>query len=565
MVTCPPPGWMNRRFPAFSLGQRAGAVPTLSQPAPSPPQQRPPTPPGLSAGDNPLPGAEVHAAPDGPCRDARRLTAFARLRVVPLWLVLSLVQGGTAVAAPPAARDVGHNRVLLLAPGIVTHAGRANLRLHPPRKTGERLLESVEPWENATLNWFSVLREGDRYRLWYECYDVAGWPTADDTSFCYAESRDGVHWTRPRLGLTEYQGSRENNILFRQLGTDSHRSRVHGTCVFLDPAAPPEERYKGVSQGQFRGRGERPYYIAGMTSPDGLTWHRLPEPIGDDFADSQYSGFRDPASGRYWLYGRAAGRGGRAVGRAASDRFARFDSLARDVCLQAGPTQPPGQDHYNPACQLCPTVPGLVLAFPSLFRHQPDTLDIRLAVANLTGEFDWPDRDTPFLPLGEPGSWDGGSLYFGNGGCLPLGDGQDWSFYYSASRLRHAGVELENLADPANRRVLTRAVAPAGRLAGYRAGPEGGEITTQALRSEGRRLRINALVQPGGQVRVALMQPDGGPVAGRSWADCRPLTGDVRDLTVAWDSGDEVAGSTGVVVHLELVDATVFGLQFVGD
>lgn len=497
---------------------------------------------------------------------ARRLRLTGSL-VSPLLLWVWFVAGGLApvCAAPPSVREAGLDPVLLVMPGVVTHAERATLKLHPPRKTGQRLLESSEPWENATLNWFSVLRDGDRYRLWYECYDVAGWPTPDDTSFCYAESRDGIHWKRPRLGLTEYQGSTDNNILFRQVGGGTHRSRVHGTCVFLDPAAPPEERYKAVSQGQFRGRGDRPYYIAGMTSPDGLSWRRLPEPIGDDFADSQYSGFRDPATGRYWLYGRASGRGGRAVGRAASEHFARFDSLARDVCLQAGPTQPAGQDHYNPACQPCPAVPGLVLAFPSLFQHQADTLDIRLAVATTEGDFAWPDRETPFIPLGPPGEWDGGSLYFGNGGCVPLGAGEEWAFYYSASRLRHAGVELENLANPANRRVITRAVAPAGRLAGYHAGPGGGELTTLPLRSQGRRLQINAVVQPGGQVRVALRRPDGSAIAGRTWADCQPLTGDARDIPVVWNSGDDIPRSEGVTVHIELVDAAVYGLQFQRD
>ena len=30
---------------------------------------------------------------------------------------------------------------------------------------------------------------------------------------CYAESRDGVHWERPALGLIEYNGSTANNLV----------------------------------------------------------------------------------------------------------------------------------------------------------------------------------------------------------------------------------------------------------------------------------------------------------------------------------------------------------------
>jgi hypothetical protein len=33
---------------------------------------------------------------------------------------------------------------------------------------------------------------------------------------CYAESRDGITWTKPKLGLFEFEGSMENNIIARR-------------------------------------------------------------------------------------------------------------------------------------------------------------------------------------------------------------------------------------------------------------------------------------------------------------------------------------------------------------
>ena len=30
---------------------------------------------------------------------------------------------------------------------------------------------------------------------------------------CYAESRDGIHWTKPELGQHEFNGSKRNNII----------------------------------------------------------------------------------------------------------------------------------------------------------------------------------------------------------------------------------------------------------------------------------------------------------------------------------------------------------------
>ncbi|MCA9429395.1 MAG: hypothetical protein KC940_02690, partial [Candidatus Omnitrophica bacterium] len=95
-----------------------------------------------------------------------------------------------------------------------------SLKVHPAYKTGEKNLQREKPWESATLNWFTVMQDQGKYRMWYECYDIEGWPTGDDTSFCYAESQDGVVWTRPNLGLFTYQEDTETNILFRLIGPE---------------------------------------------------------------------------------------------------------------------------------------------------------------------------------------------------------------------------------------------------------------------------------------------------------------------------------------------------------
>lgn len=193
-------------------------------------------------------------------------------------LLVVMAISKSVLGADPASgvneslRVIDASKVLFVDEAFSAKMDDVKLMLHPPRKTGERLIESDQPWENAGLNWFSVLKAGETYRMWSECYDVEGWPTPDDTSFCYAESKDGIHWKKPTLGRYSYQGSMDNNIVFRQIGVDKHRSRVHGSCVFLDPSVPPEARYKCVSQGQFYGIGDRPNYVAGMTSPDGLHW-----------------------------------------------------------------------------------------------------------------------------------------------------------------------------------------------------------------------------------------------------------------------------------------------------
>jgi len=44
---------------------------------------------------------------------------------------------------------------------------------------------------------------------------------------CYAESDDGIHWIKPNLGLYEFHGSKNNNIVWDGIGT-------HCFVVFKD-------------------------------------------------------------------------------------------------------------------------------------------------------------------------------------------------------------------------------------------------------------------------------------------------------------------------------------------
>jgi hypothetical protein len=332
--------------------------------------------------------------------------------------------------------------------------------------------------------------------------------------------------------------------------------------VFIDPSAPPDARYKCVSQGQFQGIGDHPHYVAGMTSPDGLNWTRYPEPICPVFADSQYSAFWDETQRQYAIFGRVGGRGGRAIGRSISNRFDSFAPLTESCVLQVDVDDPPECDLYNPACQQYPGSPGLYLMFPSLFRHREDTLDIRLAVSRDGVKWTWPDRETPFIPLGTAGDFDGGSLYMANGSCLLTGD--ELSFYFSGSALKHQEVELPKLSDPKNRRVITRAVAPRDRLVSVTAAAAGGIFQTPPMEFAGDRLVVNAVARPGGRVRVGLLDAQGIPIPGRGVNDCQALTEDNISWTVSWADGPDVASwsLTPIRLRIELHDADVFGFQF---
>jgi hypothetical protein len=124
-------------------------------------------------------------------------------------------------------------------------------------RTTEPLLKADKPWEDFCVNYARVLKIGKSWHMWYNAFDHT-YKTDADVSLCYAVSKDGLHWTKPNLGLVDYAGSKKNNILAK------------GICVpgvFLDESAPPEERFKIIYIQHTQN-----WPTFGGTSPDGIHW-----------------------------------------------------------------------------------------------------------------------------------------------------------------------------------------------------------------------------------------------------------------------------------------------------
>ena len=100
------------------------------------------------------------------------------------------------------------------------------------KHTGNPVMTADKPWEgNAVYIYGTVLpnEDGQGYRMWYHSYD-------GDYRMLYATSNDGIRWTKPNLGLTSFQGSTENNILFH-LTHENHNPQVIHTPWTPTPSA----------------------------------------------------------------------------------------------------------------------------------------------------------------------------------------------------------------------------------------------------------------------------------------------------------------------------------------
>ena len=84
--------------------------------------------------------------------------------------------------------------------------GDAALHLHEPLGK-EVVLMNDKAWEDTSLGYVSVLKDGDLFRMYYRGHHHGSGEDARGEPMCYAESRDGIRWTKPNLGLFSFRGS----------------------------------------------------------------------------------------------------------------------------------------------------------------------------------------------------------------------------------------------------------------------------------------------------------------------------------------------------------------------
>jgi len=175
----------------------------------------------------------------------------------------------------------------------------AEFRLHEPIRR-ECVLTHDKPWEGDGCDFHNIVKDGNLYRMYYLGWWMLEKGKGKDICVCYAESQDGLSWTKPSLGLFEYEGSNDNNII---LTKEYHNSGIDNFMVFIDnnPACPADERYKAVCLFQNTDRPELVSYF----SADGIRFRRGPWVTKDGKFDSLNVAFWDVCAQKYRCYFRS--------------------------------------------------------------------------------------------------------------------------------------------------------------------------------------------------------------------------------------------------------------------
>ncbi|MCB1064843.1 MAG: hypothetical protein KDN20_18230, partial [Verrucomicrobiae bacterium] len=135
--------------------------------------------------------------------------------------------------------------------------------------------EAGDPDSWAVQFYGSVIREGDTFRMWYV---AAGEDRLDKSvprsapwRVAYAESSDGVNWVKPDLGLVEYRGNKNNNLVLVEPAMG-----ILNLKVLRDEAdADASRRYKMGAHVWWPKNDVRLGTLAPYGSADGLRWKLL--------------------------------------------------------------------------------------------------------------------------------------------------------------------------------------------------------------------------------------------------------------------------------------------------
>ena len=458
----------------------------------------------------------------------------------------------------------GDRKQLLVDDHVIAGKHQLAHRLgHPTKMNGGRpVIVDDTTWEDFGVPMVgSVLREDGRFRIWYRAADSG----QDSATYCYAESRDGVRWVKPRLGLVEFDGSRANNIY--QVG------RPQAYCPFVDPnEKDPRHKYKSAV-GAAKGYGTT---TALAYSPDGLRWSYYDQgrPITGRAADTINQVLWDPYARVYRLYTRTdyGTGGGQGEIRGTRDMVNSWTELrsrpgdwtiVREWCLG----RESGRKDYEWTRQIY-SLNGWIyegVQFGLIWSLErpggSEEMDFFLATARRDDPWnlEWVYGDQPFLPRGADGSFD--AKWIQPAPTIVTWNDRHW-IYYVGRPLSHSG--RGNAQAPTGIGVAT---IPLDRFVSLTASGRMGWAVTRPFRVEGRELVVN-LAAPNGELAVEVLDAEGDPIPGFSRVEALVLRQvDELRAAVRWKNRQDLSQLLDRVVKLRfwLRQGSLYAFRIRGD
>ena len=459
--------------------------------------------------------------------------------------------------------DIGSRRELFVDRYLIDQLRGVTLELHHPRHEGI-VVKRDFPWEGRScFGYITVLKDTDRYRMYYRaCPKLVGDGTTGEF-YCYAESKDGITWTKPDLGLYEVMGTKKNNVVLAYTPPCTHN---FAPLIDTRPGVPPSQKYKALGGTSKSG-------LVAFVSPDAIHWKKLrKKPVIIDKGwvfDSQNVAFWSEAEQCYVCYYRRCPEGMRAIARVTSKDFLTWSKPVQMQFGDAG-TRPPEHLYTN---QTHPyfRAPHIYIATAARFMPgrgpltaqqvkklgldsfapwlKQDCSDAVFMTSRGGDRYDRTFMQAFIRPGLGPRNWVSRTTYPA-WGVVPTGP-TEMSLYVH----RHGGQESVHVA-----RFSLRIDGFASVNAPYK----GGQVITKPLTFAGKELEINFSTSAAGSIRVGLLAPDGTPIRGYTASDCPEIIGDEIARVVRWKGGSDLSALAGKPVRLRFVlkDADLYSFRF---
>ena len=489
-------------------------------------------------------------------------------------------------------------QTLLLADDhhILYRSGTQRTITPPKRHSNNPVVSPDKPWEVA-IGWTSIYHnpQTGKYQLWYQSY--CGKNVQDKRYgcvVCYAESDDGIHFTKPNLNLFPFEDHTHTNIVL--IGNGGHSYRYCNAVLVDDHHSDPNKKYKmAYFDWAQTPNGEYPGLNVAF-SPDGIHWTKHTEapllkiaygqgkqevPLSNDperpwavpLSMSDASDvFFDPQRQVYAWYGKMwiDGPDGNmcwkhAMGRTESPDFINW-ATPQLICTPDDNDLPHVEFHTTPVFYH----QGLYLCLNQLLNRAEDggTINIELMLSRDGLNWQRPFRDTFFLKRGNPSNFDSGSIFTN---ATPVILENEMRFYYGAYSAGATGANNDK-----QKSGVGFATLPKDRFAGITPLAKSdlptqqkpleniGQITLKPIHlKQYQSITLNADAS-NGNIQVELLTAEGKRVPNYLKENAVLIQGDSLTHHIQWKSHtlQELNDET-YMIRLYLNNATVYALNLI--
>ena len=462
---------------------------------------------------------------------------------------------------------------LFLDNQMVEMSPSVSRRLHPAEK--HLLNPIIRPdrwWEgNQMLPYSTMYDEEDKlFKMWLRGGSDSKKRYVDNHAayMMYLTSTDGINWEKPELGVVDFAGRRDHNVIFTGDETTNPNQKPQGkkamiVSVVKHPHPKDEsEKFVGLAL-RMRVHGARI-----CRSPDGIHWSCEETPFwqtpvdlagwGDDYLLQM---LYDKAKQRWVVYRRIIPEEGERMVAIESDRnwkqvdryyrvygYTESDDLREwrnfRPILSMDPDDPADTELYNFTCH---NYEQVYVGYMSVFhlRH-PQPIDVQLATSRDGINFTRVCRGQSFIPSGALGYYD--FMAMAGSQPEPIIVNDTVYVYYEACNFPHNIVTYDENHGTA----VAVATFKRDRFASLETGhPEPCRLVTKPFVVPHPKLFLNAATWKKGSIRVEALTRDWQVIPGFAEPQSRGVQGDALAHPVRWQDNTDLAKLMGKEIRLK--------------